>query len=101
WNTMYIRMVGERVSIKLNDQLVTDNVVMENVWDRNLPIYPRGQIELQNHGNTLYFRNIYVREIAADEANAVLSQQQSDAGYENVFNGKDFTGWSGDLENYE
>ncbi|MBI2477953.1 MAG: DUF1080 domain-containing protein, partial [Planctomycetia bacterium] len=65
WNTFYIRMVGERVTVKLNGQLVFDDVVMENYWERERPIYPRGQIELQNHGNTLYFRNLYVREIPA------------------------------------
>jgi hypothetical protein len=64
WNTFYIRMVGERVTVKLNGQLVTDNVVMENLWERDKPIYPTGQIELQNHGNTLYFKNIYIREMA-------------------------------------
>ncbi len=63
WNTFFIRMVGEKVSIKLNDVLVVDDVVMENYWDRTKPIYPRGQIELQNHGNTLWFRNIYIREL--------------------------------------
>ena len=101
WNTFFIRMVGERVTIRLNDQLVADNVVMENIWDRNLPIYPRGQIELQNHGNTLFFRNIYLREIPADEANAILVQDEADAGFKSVFNGEDFTGWTGELENYE
>ncbi|NQU25646.1 MAG: DUF1080 domain-containing protein [Candidatus Nealsonbacteria bacterium] len=63
WNTFYIKMVGERVTVKLNGELVVDNVVMENYWDRNKPIYPTGQIELQNHGNTLYFKNVYVREL--------------------------------------
>ena len=63
WNTFYIKMVGEKVTVKLNGQLVVDDVVMENYWDRNKPIYPTGQIELQNHGNTLYFKNIYLREI--------------------------------------
>ncbi len=101
WNTFYIRMVGEQVTIKLNDQLVADNVVMENVWERNLPIYPRGQIELQNHGNTLYFREIHVREIPAAEANKILAQRGGDVDFESVFNGKDFSGWSGELENYE
>ncbi len=101
WNTMYIHMVGEHVTIKLNDQLVVDNVVMENVWDRNLPIYPRGQIELQNHGSKLHFRNVYLREIGTKEANTLLSKQDSNAGFKRVFNGKDFTGWSGSVENYE
>ncbi len=63
WNTFYIKMVGEKVTIKLNGQLVVDNVVLENYWERDKPIYPTGQIELQNHGNTLWFKNIYLREI--------------------------------------
>jgi hypothetical protein len=63
WNTFYIKMVGERVTVKLNGQLVTDNVVMENYWERDKPIYPTGQIELQSHGNTLWFKNIYLREL--------------------------------------
>jgi hypothetical protein len=61
WNTFWIKMVGEKVWIKLNDELVVDGVVLENYWERDKPIYPTGQIELQNHGNTLYFKNIYIK----------------------------------------
>lgn len=64
WNTFYIKMVGDKVTVKLNDKLVTDNVTMENYWDRSKPIYPTGQIELQNHGNSLYFKNIYIKELS-------------------------------------
>jgi len=70
WNSFRIRMVGERVTVHLNGELVVDNVVMENYWERARPIYSTGSIELQNHGNTLYFRNIYVREISPAEAAA-------------------------------
>ncbi|MGD9855909.1 MAG: DUF1080 domain-containing protein [Planctomycetaceae bacterium] len=63
WNTFYIKLVGDKLTVKLNDQLVTDEVVMENYWDRDKPLYPTGQIELQNHGNKLWFRNIYLREL--------------------------------------
>jgi len=63
WNTFRIRMIGEKVSIWLNDKLVVDDTVMENYWDREKPIYSSGQIELQNHGNTLFFRNIFVKEL--------------------------------------
>jgi len=66
WNTFHIKMVGEKVTIHLNGKLVTDNVTMENVWERDKPIYDKGAIELQNHGNTLYFRNIYVKELSAE-----------------------------------
>lgn len=65
WNTFYIKMVGEKVTVKLNGQTVVDNTVLENYWERDKPIYSTGAIELQNHGNTLYFRNIFVRELPA------------------------------------
>jgi len=64
WNTFRIKMVGENVTVWLNGELVVDNVVMENFWERDKPIYPTGQIELQNHGNTLYFKNVYIKEIS-------------------------------------
>lgn len=63
WNTFHITMVGEKVTVKLNGQTVVDNVTMENLWEPGQPIYPTGSIELQNHGNTLYFRNIYIKEL--------------------------------------
>lgn len=63
WNSFRIKMVGEKVSVWLNGQQVVDNVVMENYWEPGKPIYPTGQIELQNHGNTLWFKNIYIREL--------------------------------------
>ena len=67
WNSFRITMIGEKVSVWLNGELVVDKVVMENYWERDKPIYPTGQIELQNHGNTLYFKNVYVREIPRHE----------------------------------
>ena len=63
WNTFWIKMVGDKVWVKLNDQLVVDGVVLENYWDRNQPIFPTGDIQLQNHGNTLWFKNIYIKEL--------------------------------------
>lgn len=63
WNTFRIRMKGERVTIWLNEKLVADKVVMENYWERDKPIYRKGQIELQNHGNTLWFKNVFIREL--------------------------------------
>jgi len=63
WNTFYIKMVGDRVTVKLNGVLVVDNTVLENYWDRNQPIFPKEQIELQCHGDPIEFTNIYIREL--------------------------------------
>lgn len=67
WNTFRIRMVGPNVTVHLNDELVVDNVVMENYWERDKPIYPSGQIELQSHGTELFFKNIFIRELTQPE----------------------------------
>ena len=63
WNDFRILMVGERVTVYLNNKLVAQNVLMENYWDRKIPIFPTGQIELQHHGNPIFFKNIYIREL--------------------------------------
>ena len=63
WNWFRIIMVGPKVHVFLNDELVANNVTLENYWDRRKPIYSSGQIELQNHGNSLFFKNLYLREI--------------------------------------
>jgi len=63
WNTFRIIMIGERVTVYLNGILVVDNTVMENYWDRSIPIFPDGPIELQAHGTWVGYRDPYVREI--------------------------------------
>ena len=63
WNSFYIKMVGDRVTVKLNGTLVVDNTPLENYWERGQPLPAIGPIELQNHGNYLKFRNIYIREL--------------------------------------
>jgi len=63
WNTFRILMIGDHVTVFLNDVLTADNAVMENYWERDKPIYPTGAIELQAHGDTVMFRNIFVRRI--------------------------------------
>jgi len=65
WNTFYIKMVGDRVTVKLNDKVVVDDTPLENYWDRAKPLPAVGPIELQHHGNRLEFRNIYVKELSA------------------------------------
>ncbi|HEX6984724.1 MAG TPA: DUF1080 domain-containing protein [Planctomycetaceae bacterium] len=63
WNELRITMVGDSVTIYLNDQLVVNEVVMENFWDRNVPVFPVGPVQLQTHGGEIRFRNVFLRPI--------------------------------------
>ena len=100
WNTFRIVMIGERVTVYLNDRMVADNTVLENYWERAKPIYPTGPLELQAHGNPLWFRNVYVREIPRDTASPGLTDAERDDGFVALFNGSDLAGWTGDTKGY-
>jgi hypothetical protein len=69
WNRFRIVMLGDKVHVFLNGELVVNNTTMENYWDRTQPMFPTGQIELQNHGNALWFKNVYIREFPATKKN--------------------------------
>ncbi len=99
WNTFRIRMVGDRVSVWLNGELVVDNEVMDNYWERDKPIYPAGPVELQAHGTDLNFRNIYIREISSGDHNRLTPEEKKE-GFTLLFNGKNLDGWVGNKTDY-
>ncbi len=125
WNRFYIRMIGERVLIKLNGEVVVNNSVLENFfanrkagylaygkkdakaqagekppagWMQD-PVYAKGPIQLQTHGSEIRWRNVFVREIPSEEANQLLAE--GEAGFTRLDNGKDLSNWQGAVENYE
>jgi HEAT repeat protein len=98
WNTFHIKMVGERVTVHLNGVLVVDSVVMENYWDRSIPIFPEEAIELQAHGNELAFRNLYVKELGNKPYE--LTAEENKNGFELLFNGKNLDNWLGNKTDY-
>jgi hypothetical protein len=100
WNKVRIVQVGARTSVWLNDKLVVENAIMENYWDRKKPLFPKGPIELQTHGGEIRWKNIFVREIPAEEANQIL-EKHSNNGFKKLFNGKNLNGWAGAVENYQ
>lgn len=101
WNSVRIIQIGARTSVWLNDKLVVDHAIMEdNHWGKGLPLVNRGPIQLQTHGGEIRWRNLSIREIAADECAEILGAKNAD-GFDVAHNGKDFEGWAGKVENYE
>ncbi len=137
WNSFRITMVGERVTVYLNDKLVVDHARLENFWNpagvkpledelkklmagdsspeqekkirsqrlqidlmKTRPLPRKAPIQLQTHGGEIRWRNMFIREIPSDEANAIL-RKHGTAGFESVFNGKDLEGWAGPIDQYE
>ena len=90
WNTLRIRQLGARTWVWLNDQCTVDGAVMENYWNRKLPLPAKGPLQLQTHGGEIRFRKLTVREIPAAEANAALAAL-GDSGFTPILTGPDDT----------
>lgn len=99
WNSFYIKMVGDRVTVVLNGETVVDEVMLENYWDRTQPIFSREQIELQAHGSKVYYRDIYVKELPRTEP-FQLSAEEEKAGFEVLFDGTNMHQWTGNTTDY-
>lgn len=63
WNTFHITVIGDEVTVKLNGELVVDKAKLLNYWEKGKPAPATGPIELQYHGDPLWFRNIYIKEL--------------------------------------
>jgi hypothetical protein len=69
WNTFHIVMKGDKVTVKLNGELVVDNVALENIWEKGKPLPAKGPVELQQHPKqdgtfgAIKFKNIYIKEL--------------------------------------
>lgn len=63
WNAFKIRIVGEKVTVHLNDKLVVDDAKMHNYFAKEESIPAKGPIQLQTHGGEIRWRNVFVKEL--------------------------------------
>mgnify|MGYP000093963476 FL=1 len=101
WNTFHIIMKGDKVTVYLNGILVTDNVSLENYWDRKLPLFTKEQIELQAHGTYVAYRNIYIRELPNESTTiTTLTESEKQEGFVQLFDGTNMDKWIGNKAGY-
>ncbi len=110
-------MVGELVTVVLNDVTVVDRARLGNYVSRIAsqkprkegalidpndfpdPVRLRGPIQLQSHGSEIRWRNVFIREIGSDEANAWPAADEQ--GFLRLDNGRDLSNWQGAVDSYE
>ena len=63
WNTFRIIMKGDNATVYLNGELVVNDAPLANYWEKSKPLPAAGPIELQHHGDKLWFKNVYIKEL--------------------------------------
>jgi len=71
WNSFRIIMAGDIVTIYLNGKLVVDHARLQNYFDKKGALPEKGPIQLQTHGGEIRWRNVFVREIGAEESEKI------------------------------
>jgi HEAT repeat protein len=99
WNHFHIIMKGDRVTVYLNGVLVVNNTILENYWDRKQPIFPVEQIELQAHGNLVAYRDLFIREIPAQQPDTLSTEEKQDS-FKILFDGTNMHEWTGNTAEY-
>lgn len=63
WNTVYMKVQNDRVIIKVNGITTTNNVIIENTSERNIPVCKKGKILLIGKEEPVEIREMYIREL--------------------------------------
>lgn len=99
WNTLYVKVVDDRITLVENGVKVAGNAVMTNLCAPGEPIYAQGRIELAGQGAPVAFRNLWIRELPSTPVFS-LSSDEAAAGYEVLFDGRSLHKWTGNTTNY-
>ncbi|MDB2674174.1 FAD-dependent oxidoreductase [Akkermansiaceae bacterium] len=63
WNKVLVRMIGNKVTVILNDKIVVKEAPLQNYFNKGGPLPEKGPIQLQTHGAEISWRNIEIKEL--------------------------------------
>ncbi len=99
WNSAYVKVVNDRVTIDVNGVETAKNVILENATDPSQPISSTGKIMFINTGKPFEIRDIYIRELPSTPR-FVLSPEEEAEGFEVLFDGTSMHKWMGNTTDY-
>ena len=99
WNTLYAKVVDDRITLIENGVTLAENVVLTNPCAPGEPVCVRGRIELSGLAAPACFRNLYIGELPSTPV-FELSPEEAAQGYEVLFDGRSLHKWTGNTVNY-
>ena len=99
WNTLYVKVVDDCITVFENDVKIVENAVMTNPDMPGEPVGICGCIELIAGAAPVEFRNVYVNELPSTPV-FELSAEEAAEGFEVLFDGRSLHKWTGNTTNY-
>lgn len=104
WNFEEVRVIGSRIQVILNGEMIVDADVAGIKGDGTDTLdkrpHPglhnrRGRIGWLGHGSHVQWRNIRIKEVPPDFVVGSDAVKTAPEGFETLFNGRDLTNWKG------
>ena len=99
WNTLYVKVVDDRITVFENGVKIVENAVMTNPNMPGEPVGICGCIELIAGAAPVEFRSVYVNELPSTPV-FELSAEEAAEGFEVLFDGRSLNKWTGNTTNY-
>lgn len=99
WNTVYVKVLNDRVTVSVNGVVTATNIILENSCDRNIPAYVKGQLMLIGEGTPVEYREMYIRELPSTPK-FNLPAEEAKEGFEILFDGTSMHKWTGNTTDY-
>lgn len=98
WNTVYVKLVNDRILVESNGQVVAENAVIKN-GDVGKALNARGVISILSRQGAVEVRDVYVNELPSTPVYTVSKAEQKE-GFVSLFDGRSLSQWQGNLDNY-
>lgn len=98
WNTLYIKVVNDRIFVESNGTKVAENAIIKNTPETK-PINNSGLIQLLTKDGSVSIRNLYVNELPSTPV-FTLPEEEKKAGFEVLFDGRSLEKWQGNTSAY-
>ena len=99
WNTLYVKVADDRITVVENGVTVVENRTMENLREPGMPVGVTGTVWIAGLGAPVELRDMWLRELPSTPLYE-LSEEERAEGFELLFDGRSLHKWTGNKVNY-
>ena len=99
WNTLYVKVADDRITVVENGVTVVENRTMENLREPGMPVGVTGTVWIAGLGAPVELRDMWLRELPSTPLYE-LSEEERAEGFELLFDGCSLHKWTGNKVNY-